>query len=1124
MKMKKKSFMTTRPLYSLLWILLLSLWADGLQAQTYTIYPIPQKETLGNGTVELTTQINFICESGVDQFTRNRAIEVFENAGYTLVTASAPSQSLTNLYLGINGSNGVADQYATDNNLPLSVFTTANNKFDAHLLQVNQLHPHGDIVVLGNSDGSAFYAFATLEQMFEQTDGNTLSQITFEDYSHTQFRGIVEGFYGYPYSMESRLSLFEFCKRFKMNVFIYGPKADPYHLGNWRDDYPTSVTEQQRRFGWITQEDLRQIGAKSQACHVQFIWAAHPGIENGISFTSTTTINTGVEDLMEKFHHMYDLGIRGFGVFIDDIFDNPPSGSKQAHLATRTQERLREEFPSQEAADKISPLFFIPTTYVYTSWTASTLSYLRNVDADVVIGFTGWEVFSTIEKATTDNMANCIGRNPLMWWNNPVNDNYVDRIYMRKVTAHWDIVDDGPINSLNSLVLNPMCQGQASKVALFGGADYAWNPTKFNDEENWLASFSHIAQPGDTEAAKALECFARFSDSVIEDEDMITLYNSFMSDYVEDSTLPTATTQLRTRLTELKNACTFIEGMQNSPVKDYQLMYQDIRPWNAKLKTLSTIALEAFDLLEMGDNISRAEAWEKYRNIRTLYTNLSSDPLYQVSALGGSGTQTSESLTEVKPGNSYLRPFVEFLLNTAGTDIPGEWPEKDQPQVITNIESSTTVSLSTTTSNYTLTGLYGLTLAPNEYIGIYFGDIKSINVSAISNLSANMALETSSNGKQWSEVQLPIEEQITSYIRLKNKSTSDVTLNFSSLSVGIVSNKIEEQPTVSTNMPAYESNTIDRVIDGSTSTFFWENQVQSVGDYILLTFPTSGARHEITLTFTGTDQLQGTGEVQISSDNRNWTCVAEFNNSDIAGNIFRCNANGRTARYVRFIITQSNTDKWMQVAEFTVKTAETFAQTTDNNNFKVSTLSDKDLTTGFQPGEAGYLQHDFIENINIESIEIYHNSVFSQGYPTISIYNGKEWIEKGELNSYATIVDTKDEEMVTSLKITWTANNMPNLYEILPIGTPYVESSKPDAIEEVVALQPIIYTHNNHLTVKAEQEIQSITLYDMTGRVVNRYEVNSRVSEIELTPNAPAILTIQVVDQSGNTFTQKIIQ
>ncbi len=94
--------------------------------------------------------------------------------------------------------------------LPLAVFDTGDNKFDPYLLQINDLHPHGDIVVLGNDKGSEFYAFATLEQILEQTDGNSIRQITFEDYSHTQYRGIVEGFYGHPYSVENRISLLSF--------------------------------------------------------------------------------------------------------------------------------------------------------------------------------------------------------------------------------------------------------------------------------------------------------------------------------------------------------------------------------------------------------------------------------------------------------------------------------------------------------------------------------------------------------------------------------------------------------------------------------------------------------------------------------------------------------------------------------------------------------------------------------------------------------------------------------------------------------------------------------------------------------------------------------------------------
>ncbi len=1112
-------------IYALLCVLTLNLCTHFSLAQTYTIYPIPQKATEGTSNVALTSQINFICESGIDQFTRNRAKEVFENAGYTLVEATTPSQSLTNLYVGVNGSNGAATQYATANSLPLSVFSAAENKFDAHLLQINHNSTHGDIVVLGDDNGSAYYAFASLEQIFDQAQENTLRQITIEDYAHLQHRGIVEGFYGHPYSIDSRLSLLEFCKRFKMNVFIYGPKADPYHLGNWRDEYPTTVTDSQRNLGWMTQDDLRRLGTKAQECHVQFVWAAHPGLENGINFSNNSTIDTGVEALMAKFHHLYDLGIRGFGVFIDDM-RYTPAGSQQAYLADATQRRLREEFPSQEAAEKISQLFFVPTTYTYASWNSSTFQSFRTIDNDVIIGFTGDNVFSHINENVINNMAYDIGRNPMFWWNNPVNDDHDDRIYMREMTAHWSIYTPGPINKLNTLVLNPMQQGQASKISLFGAADYAWNPAKFEDHTNWLASFSHIVEPGDSEAAEALETFARFSNSTIEDEDMISLYQNFQNRYDKDA-LPEETTEIRERLTQLNEACTVIENWQNSPVKDYQLMYEDLRPWNAKLKTMSILALNALDVLELGNELSRSEGWEKYRQLKTLFSGISTDSLYMVSVLEESGTTTRERFCMVTPGDMHFRPFVEFVVSKTGSNVPGVWPEKDQPQIISNKENLSGVTLSTTANQYTLNGLTNLTLAGGEYVGIYFGDVKSINVAEIPHWET-LNLEVSSNGKQWETVYTPINEMTTSYIRIKNSVKDEAILSIgNSLVVEVISNEVEDTPTASTNMSTYQSNTIDKVVDGNTVSFFWAAQPQGVGDYVMLTFAANKPRYDITLTFTSVDQLVGTAIVEVSTNNSVWEQVAEFSGSDINSNHqYTCNAAGRPARYVRFRITNSATNNWLQLAEFSVKTAEAFSQTVDNNGVKVNTLSDKDLTTGFKSSGAGYIEHDFIENINIESIEIYHNTEFDTKatLPAISIFNGEEWIEKGNLDNYCTIIDTQEEKMVTKIKIAWNEHNIPDIYEILPVGTPYVEPATPNAIEEVAITQPSLYVHNNLLTVQTELPIQSVTLYDMTGRVINRYETRDNTIVILLNENLPAVLAIQIVDQAGNSYTQKIVR
>ena len=53
-----------------------------------------------------------------------------------------------------------------------------------------------------------------------------------------QRRGIVEGFFGPPWSMAHRKALFRFGAKRGMNTYLYAPKDDPYHRERWRDPYP----------------------------------------------------------------------------------------------------------------------------------------------------------------------------------------------------------------------------------------------------------------------------------------------------------------------------------------------------------------------------------------------------------------------------------------------------------------------------------------------------------------------------------------------------------------------------------------------------------------------------------------------------------------------------------------------------------------------------------------------------------------------------------------------------------------------------------------------------------------------------------------------------------------------
>jgi hypothetical protein len=79
-------------------------------------------------------------------------------------------------------------------------------------------------------------------------------------------RGVVEGYYGRPWGTEGRLSLLKFMGENNMNIFIYGPKDDPYHHSKWREPYPEKEMK-----------DFKKLLEVAKANKINFCWAIHLG-------------------------------------------------------------------------------------------------------------------------------------------------------------------------------------------------------------------------------------------------------------------------------------------------------------------------------------------------------------------------------------------------------------------------------------------------------------------------------------------------------------------------------------------------------------------------------------------------------------------------------------------------------------------------------------------------------------------------------------------------------------------------------------------------------------------------------------------------------------------------------
>lgn len=338
----------------------------------------------------------------------------------------------------------------------------------AYLLNVS---PRG-VEIAAADEAGVFYATQTLAQMIE-ADGK-LPNCRVADWPDMPFRGSIEGFYGKPWEHERRLSQIRFYGKYKMNAYIYGPKDDPYSGFNshlWREEYPA---EQAKR--------ISELVRTAQENHVNFIWALHPGSSIRWDDKDGDGTPDDVIAALKKFEAMYQLGVRSFGVFFDDIGGEGAKAEMQAKMLNQ----INRDFIKKRK--DVSPLLMCPTDYAGAHGSEYKKSLGAALDKDVDIMWTGPGICSDIPADSVKAVSEVWQRKPFIWWNWPVNDYCRTNLLMGRTYG----LDPGNKGRLSGFAANPMDKPEASKVGLFSIADWAWNVDAFDSEKSWRAAFPRL--------------------------------------------------------------------------------------------------------------------------------------------------------------------------------------------------------------------------------------------------------------------------------------------------------------------------------------------------------------------------------------------------------------------------------------------------------------------------------------------------------------------------------------------------------------------------------------------------------------------------------------------------------
>ncbi|XP_078588482.1 protein O-GlcNAcase-like isoform X1 [Branchiostoma floridae x Branchiostoma japonicum] len=268
--------------------------------------------------------------------------------------------------------------------------------------------------------------------------------------SNRFLRGVVEGFYGKPWTTDQRRELFRRMNKMGLNTYLYAPKDDYKHRAYWRDLY--SVEEA---------EHLTSLIAEASESSVTFVYALSPGLD--ITFSSAKDVTF----LKRKLEQVSHFGCKAFALLFDDIETDMCIADKEvfqsfAHAQVSVTNEVYQHLGQ--------PTFlFCPTEYCESRAVPDieTSQYLTTVGSkllpDIDVLWTGPRVVSKIISVEhIQKVTKTIKRPPVIWDNIHANDYDHKRVFL----GPYDGRSTALMPHLHGVLTNPNCEFESNFMAL----------------------------------------------------------------------------------------------------------------------------------------------------------------------------------------------------------------------------------------------------------------------------------------------------------------------------------------------------------------------------------------------------------------------------------------------------------------------------------------------------------------------------------------------------------------------------------------------------------------------------------------------------------------------------------
>ena len=449
------------------------------------VWPAPQQTTTRPGSLEIPAVVGEIVGSQTDSAALTSLNAVLRADGVHKIVVStagsAPARTPVTFYVGTPSVNSAVGPALAG----LGATGPAGLPAEGYVLAAGRSHGQATVVLAGADAAGTFYAVQTLRQLLVASGHRVvLHDVAIRDWPAMPIRGVIEGFYGPPWSTADRISQFVFDGELKMNAYVYSPKDDPYLRAQWRDPYPPAQLAV-----------IKQLADAATANHVTFTYALSPGLS--ICYSSASDLNS----LITKLQSIWDIGVRAFAIPFDDINSSqwncaadqaafgPPNAADAAQAQVHVLNAVQQDFIATHPG--AAPLEFVPTEYYNTTSSPYKQVIASSLDPKVITEWTGDGVVVPQITGSQAQAARQVFGHPILVWDNyPVNDYSTSRLFMGPYSGRSPDL----AQYLTGITANPMIEEEASKVALYGAGAYFWNPPGYDHDPSaaWLAGIKMI--------------------------------------------------------------------------------------------------------------------------------------------------------------------------------------------------------------------------------------------------------------------------------------------------------------------------------------------------------------------------------------------------------------------------------------------------------------------------------------------------------------------------------------------------------------------------------------------------------------------------------------------------------